>query len=57
MRVNIHDMADRERMVITKARLFEVVRQCTFSVEGDMSGILIPEVDVPDVIEVEEVIG
>lgn len=57
MKVNINDMACHERMVVTKDQIFEIVRRCTLSVDDDMGGILIPEVDVPEVIEVEEVIG
>lgn len=57
MKVNLEDMTDRERVVLTKRQLMEVIDRCTLNISCDMPKSLIAEVDVPSIIEVEEVLG
>lgn len=62
MRCDLEDMTDRERFVLTKAQLFEILLDCSYGdaeicVNGERIGDFVPEFSVPVYIEVQEVLG
>lgn len=57
MKVSLDDMTERERVVLTKGQLMAIIDGCVLHVECDLPQSLIAEVDMPSIIEVEEVIG
>ena len=62
MRVDLEDMTDRERFVLTKAQLLDFLNDCVCAdadvyIAGQYVGDIVPEFTMSSYIEVEEVLG